>query len=89
MTTQSHEDRSGELLGPYDVSDEQWREYEWEDAGQRHTYRINNPQRLFFRERGTTHRIVDKDKVVHCVPAPGVRGCVLRWYSPNGQEVAW
>lgn len=85
----SHEERSGKLLGPYDVSDEEWREYEWEDNGKMYMYRINKPRRLFFRQTGTTHRVIDENKVVHCIPAPGNRGCVLRWYSPTGPEVAW
>lgn len=87
--TVSHEDRSGKLLGPYNVSDEEWREYEWLVGSQRYTYRIKRPVKLFFRQRGTTHRVVDRDRLVHCVPAPGHLGCVLRWYKPSGPEVNW
>lgn len=54
---------------------EKWREY---DFGGR-TYRIDNPVTLFFRKAGTTHRVVDSNGIVHCVPAPGHFGCVLRW----------
>lgn len=57
------------------LTDEQWREY---DFGGR-VYRINNPQELYMRPGGTTHRVVDGDGIVHCVPAPGHYGCVLRW----------
>ncbi|UXN70856.1 hypothetical protein N8A98_06630 [Devosia neptuniae] len=54
---------------------EQWREY---DFGGR-TYRIDQPAEVAFREGGQTHRVTDADGIVHCVPAPGVNGCVVRW----------
>jgi hypothetical protein len=54
---------------------EQYREYDFEGR----VYRIANPSKLFVRKGGSTHRILDNDGVVHCVPAPGVKGCVLRW----------
>lgn len=57
---------------------EEWREYDW---GNR-VYRIEKPVRVYTREGGTTHRVVDADGVVHCVPAPGQFGCVLRWKGP-------
>lgn len=57
------------------LSLELWREY---DFGGR-VYRINNPQEVHWRTGGSTHRVVDVDGTVHCVPAPGVEGCVLRW----------
>jgi hypothetical protein len=59
------------------LSTEAWREY---DFGGR-TYRITFPCKLFYREGGSTHRVVTSDGVVHCVPAPGVMGCVLRWMN--------
>jgi hypothetical protein len=58
---------------------ELWREY---DFGGR-AYRIDEPQKLYFRKDGTTHRVVDKEGVVHCVPVPGQLGCVLRWKSKD------
>ncbi len=61
------------------LATEAYREY---DFGGR-TYRINDPKSLFIRVGGTTHRVVDKDGVVHCVPAPGNNGCVLRWKNKN------
>lgn len=67
------------LVGPLDISDENWREYEWMD----HVYRINSPYALYYRIGGTTHRVVDTGGVTHCLPAPGQMGCVLRWYSPH------
>ena len=54
---------------------EEWREY---DFGGR-VYRIDKPVSLHFREGGSTHRVVDEAGIVHCVPAPGKDGCVLRW----------
>lgn len=62
------------------LSGELWREY---DFGSR-VYRIDNPVGLFV---GTaTHRVIDGADVVHCVPAPGVCGCVLRWMPKNANS---
>ena len=63
----------------YDLTVEEWREY---DFGGR-TYRIDAPAFLVTRAGGTTHRVVDGRGVAHCVPAPGVGGCALRWKSKN------
>jgi hypothetical protein len=60
-------------MEPKDISVEQWREY---DFGGR-VYRIDAPQRLWIGT--TTHRVQDGSGLVHCVPAPGQSGCVLRW----------
>ena len=54
---------------------EEWREY---DFGGR-VYRIAAPVSVEFRPGGETHRVTDAEGVVHCVPAPGVNGCALRW----------
>lgn len=62
-----------------DLSAEQWREY---DFGGR-VYRIADPVALYMRLGGSTHRVLDGAGVVHCVPAPGVSGCVLRWLPRN------
>lgn len=62
------------------LTDEQWREYEF---GGR-VYRITRPRTLYFSRTGTTHRVVDSKGVVHCVPAPGVHGCALRWLPKAG-----
>jgi hypothetical protein len=65
---------------PKDLRKEQWREY---DFGGR-TYRIDAPDRLWI---GTsTHRVLDGAGIVHCCPAPGVSGCVLRWQPKDGGE---
>ena len=61
---------------------EEWREY---DFGGR-TYRIDQPVRLYYREGGTTHRVLDQYGVVHCIPAPGTGDCILRWKSNDGEE---
>ena len=61
------------MKSPMDIQSEEWREYEF---GGR-TYRIDHPQQLWLGK--TTHRVLDKLGVTHCVPAPGVNGCVLRW----------
>lgn len=69
-----------ELVGPLDLTDEEYREYDF--AGR--LYKIVAPKALYYRIGGTTHRVVDAHGVTHCVPAPGVDGCVLRWKaSPN------
>ena len=60
---------------------EEYREY---DFGGR-VYRINDPQFLYTRIGGSTHRIVDFEGIVHCVPAPGINGCVLRWKSKDSR----
>jgi len=59
------------------ITTELWREY---DFGGR-VYRIINPKELYYRVGGTTHRVVADDNVVHCVPAPGYCGCILRWQN--------
>ncbi len=64
----------------FDLSHELWREYDW--AGR--VYRIDHPQQLFIRSGGTTHRVVDANGTVHCVPSVGVMGCVLRWFNGEG-----
>ena len=57
---------------------EEWREYDFNNR----VYRIENPQSIHYRQGGSTHRVIDAEGIVHCVPAPGVNGCVLRWKGP-------
>lgn len=64
-------------MDPKDISAELWREYEFGAGEERQIYRINDPRKLFIGT--TTHRVVDADNTVHCCPAPGFQGCVLRW----------
>jgi len=60
---------------------EDWREY---DFGGR-VYRIDAPVSVEFYSGSTTHRVTGADGIVHCLPAPGNNGCVLRW---KGRVVA-
>lgn len=66
-------------LKEFPLTTEAYREYDFEGR----VYRINNPVTLFIRSGGTTHRVVDSDGVVHCPPAPGQYGCVLRWKNKD------
>lgn len=66
-----------------DISREMWREYEWVYDGVLRTYTIYNPEMLFLREGGTTHRVVDSHGVAHCAPSVGVFGCVVRWKNKD------
>jgi hypothetical protein len=78
-------------LEPKDLSKELWREYDFGGVAVRafgrefrlggRRYRILLPRTLY--AGATTHRVVDSDGVVHCVPAPGRRGCVLRWRNTD------
>jgi hypothetical protein len=63
-----------------DISSEMWREYDWNGR----IYRIEFPKELVIRTGGSTHRVVDNQGVVHCVPSVGVMGCVVRWKSKDG-----
>lgn len=62
-----------------DISTELYREYDFSGR----VYRIDNPQTLFYRNGGSTHRVVDSNNVAHCLPAPGVQGCALRWLNKD------
>lgn len=77
-----HQQNGGEAMNELlekDLSTEQYREYEFTDK----VYKIENPAKLFYRTDGSTHRVVDAEGVTHCVPAPGVSGCVLRWKTKD------
>lgn len=69
-------------LREFDITTEEWREY---DFGGR-AYRIESPAKLMFRPGGETHRVVDSAGIVHCVPAPGMRGCALRWKNKDADR---
>lgn len=66
----------------HDLTAEEWREYEWDGS----TYRIDSPTALYLKDGGTTHRVRDEAGIVHLVPAPGERGCALRWKPRNASE---
>jgi hypothetical protein len=70
------------MLAEFPLSTELWREY---DFGGR-VYRIESPKTLFVRTGGTTHRVLDEEGVVHCLPVPGSCGCVLRWKNRRGTK---
>lgn len=65
------------MLEEFDISKEVYRTYDW--PARSFPYRIENPVKLYIRPGGSTHRVVDNNGVVHCVPSVGVMGCVLRW----------
>ena len=69
------------MLQEFDISKEEWREYEWNSTSE--PYRIENPVKLFIRPLGSTHRVVDMEGVVHCIPSVGIMGCVLRWKNTD------
>jgi hypothetical protein len=54
---------------------EEWREYDFHNR----IYRIDKPVSVEYRMESVTHRVTDSEGVVHCVPAPGCYGCVVRW----------
>ena len=73
----------------HDLTKEEWREYEFGEDGYPYllrVYRIESPQTLYLREGGTTHRVLDSKGIVHCVPAVGIAGCILRWKSRDPKE---
>lgn len=76
----------------FNISTEEYREYDFwcHDGGFYRVYKIDNPQKLFIRTEGSTHRILDSEGVVHCVPAPGHHGCVMRWsVRPGNPDVTF
>lgn len=78
------------MMKEFDISKELWREYEWfggiknsNGTEVMRVYRIDNPQKLFIRSGGTTHKVVDLEGIVHCIPTVGYLGCVLRWENAD------
>ena len=71
-------------LTKQDLTCEEWREYDI--PGREKPYRINDPKELYYRLGGSTHRVVDQDNVVHCLPVPGSYGTVLRWKSKDPEK---
>jgi len=78
---------------------EDYREYEWIDQlGRIRVCRIYSPAFVVMRKTslvvpgatGNYHRVVGRDRICYCVPAPGYFGCVLRWHnSSNTIPVDW
>lgn len=66
-------------LKEFDLTTEEYREYDFDGR----VYRVADPVQLLFRPGGETHRVVDSNGVVHCLPSPGVNGCVLRWKTKD------
>lgn len=64
-----------------DVSNEKWREYDFLHR----VYRIESPKTVHYIKGGGAHKVVDSEGVVHCVPAPGSGGCVVKFLpvDPN------
>lgn len=61
-----------------DISDELWREYIYNDGLK---YRIEAPQKLFIKDGGTGHRVLDTAGIVHWVPIN--TWFAIRWAPKN------
>lgn len=72
-------------LKEHDLTCESWREYDM--PGRVEPYRIYSPVKLYTRPGGTTHRIVDINGKIHCIPFPG-NGTVLRWMPKDPENPA-
>ena len=72
-------------MEPQDISAEAWRCYRWTDHLDRPVeYTISDPHLLYVGK--TTHRVVDMQGIVHCVPNIGYFGCVLRWSNRDAKH---
>lgn len=60
-----------------DISTEDWREYVYKD----NSYRIEKPIKLYIREGGTGHRVLDAAGVTHWVPINIWH--VIKWSAPE------
>lgn len=63
-----------------DISCEEFRVYKVSGGDE---YRIENPVGLYYRDGGSTHRVVDSQGVSHCVPFPNEGRTVLRWQNKD------
>lgn len=76
------------MTEPKDLTKEEYREYEFlwavDPSVLYRQYRVTAPQKLWIGT--TTHRVLDGAGMVHCVPAPGERGCVLRWKPKDAAD---
>ena len=74
-------------LNEYDISTELYRTYRMiNKVGQQVDYRIDGPITLFIRPGGSTHRVLDKAGIVHCVPAPEMFGSVIIWENKDSKK---
>jgi hypothetical protein len=73
---------SSSELNEFDITAEAYREYDFNGR----VYRIEEPVTLYYRMGGFTHRVLDSEGTVHCVPGPGNGNCVLRWKNKEGFE---
>ena len=73
------DEKLGQDLLRRDISCEKWREYIFGGV----VYRIDKPRKFYYREGGTTHRVLDDKGIVHIVPAPGMFGCAIRYEPEN------
>jgi hypothetical protein len=62
-----------------DLTSELWREYDFPGR----VYRIEEPITFYYRPGGETHRVLDSEGVIHCVPAPGFRGRITKTPIPS------
>lgn len=69
-----------EGLSLRDISTEEVRVYETAGIGE---YRIAQPVGVYLREGGTTHRVVDRQGVCHCIAFPNEGRTVLRWQNKD------
>lgn len=70
------------LAGPLDLRAERYREYV--KLSTLEVYRIDRPIALYYRDGGSTHRVVDARGMVHCVPFGHDAGFILRWKALEG-----
>jgi hypothetical protein len=65
-----------------DISDEEWRVVVYPDGSH---YVIPDPVTLIYRKGGSTHRVIDKNGVVHCYAAPETGKSVIQWKAREGK----
>lgn len=69
----------GENMLEQDLSFAEYYEYDFQDR----VYRIDKPVKVFIDKATGTHKVLDKDNVVHVVPSPGSSGCVLKFKATD------
>jgi hypothetical protein len=84
MGRASSDHKTGKDLIEIDLTSELWREYDI--VGRPEPWRIEQPQKLFIRPGGTTHRVVDATGRVHCIPFGNDCATVLCWESRDSQR---